>query len=252
MYERDPYAEAHRRGPGFGLFIAWVITTMLATAAGETVSGFIGGYVPREGADTWLNYLLTGTAIGAVIGLAQGTVLLAYLGLRGMVEWVLATVVGRVARIMLLAGLVNLMAEISLQGNFFLVLVAWALLYAAMGALSGIVLGMLQSLVLERWVMHPRWWVLANMGASAVVLIVVGLYWLPDYVPGNPVTGIFNGLVTGIITGIALNDLLKEPVSGGGWWLTWKRERPVKPSIDPGTQPSPEALLEEIRSGRQP
>ena len=246
MYERDPYAEAHRKGPGFGLFVVWVVTCILATAAGETAGNFIDGYIAREGALAWLNYVVTGTAIGAIIGLAQGTVLVSYLGLRGMIEWVLATVVGRVARILVLAVLVDLAAGISLRGNFFLALLAGTLIFGSIGAIGGAVLGTAQSFVLERWVMHPRWWVLANVGASAIVLGVG--YWLPTYVLGGPI----NGLVTGAITGIALNDLLKEPASGQGWWLTWKRERPVKASIDAGTQPSAEALLEEIRAGRRP
>lgn len=114
MYERDPYAEAHRKGAGSGLFVAWVVTCVLATAAGETSSKFIQGYVPREGMQAWANYLLTGTAIGATIGVGQGLVLWSYLGLQGMVEWVMATVVGRVARIFVLVALVELTAEITL------------------------------------------------------------------------------------------------------------------------------------------
>jgi hypothetical protein len=250
MYERDPYAEAHRKGPGFGLFVVWVVTCVLATAAGETASNFIDGYIAREGALAWLNFIVTGTAIGAIIGLAQGTVLVSYLGLRGMIEWMLATVVGRVARILVLAVLVDLAAGISLKGNFFLALVAGTLIFGSIGAMGGVVLGTAQSFVLERWVMHPRWWVLANIGASAIVLGVG--YWLPYSDSGEPTLRVFNGLVTGIVTGIALSDLLKEPTSGQGWWLTWKRERPVKASIDAGTQPSAEALLEEMRAGRRP
>ena len=250
MYERDPYAEAHRKGVGFGLFVAWVITCVLAAAAGETISKFIQGYVPREGAQAWLNYLLTGTAIGATIGVGQGLVLSSYLGLRGMVEWVTATVVGRVARIFVLVALLEVTAGITLEGHFLFVVLGRTLLYASMGAIAGVVLGTAQSFVLQRHVIRPRWWVWVNVAASSVVLAVVG--WLPDYIPENTLTGALNGLITGIITGIALNDLLREPLSGQGWWLTWKRERPVKPSLDPGTQRSPEVLLEELRAGRRP
>ncbi|MDQ3930393.1 MAG: hypothetical protein M3328_14770 [Chloroflexota bacterium] len=248
MFERDPYLEAHRRGPGFGLFIAWLITCVLTMAAGDTVSSFIEGFVPREGTQKWLNYLLTGTGIGAVIGVGQGLVLASYLGWRIMTEWVLATIAGRVARIMLLIGLTNLTVDIRLEGSRVLVGGAWALIYATMGAIAGLVLGMLQSLVLAKLVIRPRWWVLTNMTASAIAFGL--LVWLPEDIQGSPMTGALHGLVTGVITGIALNDILKEPVPGKGWWLTWKRERPVKPSIDTGVQPSPEALLEEMRSAR--
>ncbi|MEA2576124.1 MAG: hypothetical protein QOH93_3422 [Chloroflexia bacterium] len=250
MFERDSYTEAHRKGPGWGLFIAWVITCVLTAAAGETISGIIGAYVPREGAGAWLNYLLTGTAIGAVIGLGQGLLLKPFLGSRGMAEWVLMTVVGRVGRIFVLAVLVDLMSGTSLSGNFFLIVLTSTLIYATIGASGGFLVGITQSLVLERWVTHARWWVVANMGASAVA-IGAG-YWLPDSTPGGATLRLFSGLVIGVITGIALNDLLRDPLPGQGRWLTWKRERPVSPGFDPGTQPSPEALLEEMRSGRQP
>jgi peptidoglycan/LPS O-acetylase OafA/YrhL len=167
-----------------------------------------------------------------------------------MVEWVTATVVGRVARIFVLVAMVELTAGMRLEGSFAVAIVGWTLLYASMGAVAGLVMGTAQSYVLERHVIRPRWWVWVNMGASAVVLAVVG--WLPNYTPENTFTGLFTGLVTGVMTGIALNDLLREPLSGRGWWLTWKRERPVKPSLDPGTQRSPEVLLEELRAGRRP
>ncbi|MDQ5824394.1 MAG: hypothetical protein M3441_09345 [Chloroflexota bacterium] len=250
MFERDPYLEAHRKGPGFGLFIAWVITCVLTMAAGDIFSSFIEGYIPREGTQKWLNSLLTGAAIGAVVGVGQGLVLASYLGWRILAEWVLATAAGRVARIMLLVALTSIASGIRLEGESSLVIVAWVLIYAAMGALAGLVLGMLQSFVLERWVMRPRWWVLANVAASALVLALIA--WLPEDIQSGPVTGALNGLLTGVITGIALNDLLKEPAPGKGGWLTWKRERPVRPSIDTGSQPSPEVLLEDMKLGRRP
>ncbi|HEX8230064.1 MAG TPA: hypothetical protein VF826_12225 [Chloroflexia bacterium] len=250
MFERDPYLEAHRKGPGLGLFIAWLITCVLTMAAGDNVGAFIEGYVPREGTQRWLNYLLTGTGIGALVGVGQGLVLAAYLGWRIMAEWVLATIAGRVARIMLLVALTDIARGITLEGNFLLVTGAWVLIHATMGALAGLVLGMLQSLVLERLVARPRWWVLANMAATAIAF---GIFvWIPDDIQDSPVTGALHGLVTGAVTGIALNDVLKEPVPGKGGWLTWKRERPVRPNIDTGSQPSPEALLEEMKLGRRP
>jgi hypothetical protein len=82
-------------------------------------------------------------------------------------------------------------------------------------AVGGILIGVLQSLVLRRHVTRAGWWVLASLGAAAVVgLVVFGLGVV------NTDLGWIGGVsVFGTVVGLLQWAVLRRHVPRAGWWV---------------------------------
>lgn len=244
--DHDEYAERHKVGPGFLFWAVWVAATIGGAVVGATARDAVQRAVHLSSAFDIVQTALMGAALGAGLGLAQGVALVRYLKLRGIVEWTIATILGGSLSAMVISTSVDALAGVAFDYSMFGITAYW-IAYALIGAMGGAMLGFAQSLVLQQRVVNAGWWALANAGATALYTLFVAFFTLHDStadINGALVSGVLRGL----ITGIALVELLRHPTAGAGWTFRMKPEKPVRASLDPGTQPSPEALLEEMRA----
>ncbi|MFL5734728.1 MAG: hypothetical protein ACJ78Q_16350 [Chloroflexia bacterium] len=227
----------------------------IAELAGESLKAL----APLDGVASLPMLAFSGIVVGSIVGLPQGLVLWSYVRIGGAMEWVLATILGRAARWILAALIIDLLAAIEFRGalGFCLSLVIPVLVGGSLGAVVGIP----QARVLKRRVQNAGWWVWANVTSSALYLVgfIFGegiVSWLHPFdtwiIPASIFESIFGGLVagalTGAITGYALIDLLRHPRSEAEWRVGWKQAQKGRKLESEVAQPSPEALLEQIRS----
>src|SRR5881392_322213 len=109
VYSRDEYAERHRAGPGFWLWLAWVVATVIGSVVGSALAEFVFGW-KLEGIFSLIDVqALGGLALGLCVGTAQALVLGRYLRFKGALEWIGATALGRIARVLLISVLTSLL-----------------------------------------------------------------------------------------------------------------------------------------------
>lgn len=247
VYERDQYAEAHKRGPGWGLWLAWVsanaVGGMLSLAFGSVAEDSLAG---KDGAGL-VALVVAGIMAGVMLGVAQGLVLLRYLKWRGFGLWVLVTTTGRTAR-WLLSPMVAALLSLPFYDSGRAGRLLWLFVICTVGALSGLALGLFQMYALRGLVRRPGWWLWANVGAYAFAWLAAYLvtqsnwadwgYWAPywdsvnrELGPSPLSVGLITGLVFGALTGIALVDLLRHPGPRAAWSLA---SRPERHAILPG------------------
>src|SRR5687768_8569304 len=208
VLERDEYAEAHRPGPRWGFWLAWVAITVVAGAVAQPLATSI-----RESASTVVSAsvliaALAGASVGALVGLCQGLLLLPYIRPTGYVQWIAATIIGRSLRAMAISivGLPLLGASADFGSNtnlhlevhrVFVSFCGYWLVSIVVGALAGFPTGFSQSLVLRNRVEGAGRWILATMVASA--LIYSPIIWAFD---------------------ISIYETLFYQASGSGWSVT--------------------------------
>jgi hypothetical protein len=258
VYRQDEYAEQYRRGPGCWLGLLWLCATVAGSIAGALLSDPLLTSVLSESSlsvSLIITVAWSGLIFGITVGGAQSLVLIRYFKLRGALEWILATTLGRTVRsllILILSVLVFSMGSI------------WTCVYiglmAIVGLIAGLATGVAQRYVLERRVAQAHWWVLANVAASILtvtageflagllVVVIAGQYQITTLSQASLWIGISTGLITGTLTGYALIDLMRHPTSRAEWSLGWKRKEPPLPRFDSDVQPSPEAILEQMKN----
>lgn len=270
--DRDDFIAAHKRGPGILLWIAWVLVTAVSSLIGVSVSNTLLDNLHLEG-PLIVAPVVSGIIMSsAIIGIGQGLTLLHYLKIRGLIEWALATIIGRsvqlIAASLALGAVMQTASSHHPSGSyspvevdnvpFSLILTfgadissAWGilLLMTLIGGIAGTATGFAQQRILSSRVLNSSWWVFANAASYAAYVGYGALVWLhgPNF---DLRGGLVSGIITGAITGIVLLDLLRHPTAQARWTLKTKREKPVRATFDPGTQPSPEALLDIMRSER--
>jgi hypothetical protein len=249
--ERDAYADAHRGAPGciFALiWFVWVVVNVVAFTAGDALGQSVRyalapelatatntitleGRVEATGPLLLVPMLAGALTTGAVIGIAQGLVLLPFMKLLGTLEWTAATIVGWVVRWIAAFAVARTMVGLVLDWDIVgaCLLVFWMI---GLALIAGGTLGFAQAIVLRRRVHHPEWWVATNLAGP---LIAAWLLSLSFYFEGE---NLFRGfltpvvaLFTGMSTGVALLDFLRHPTTQAEWtsWLGWRRERKLVP-----------------------
>ena len=107
------------------------------------------------------------------------------------------------------------------------------------GALYGVGTGILQWLVLRRWISRAGWWVLATTLGGAVGLTATMVLVDQGIIICMCIPLVDGGLVEGAIIGILQWLVLRGQVSQSGWWLLasivgWVIGNPVGYLIAPG------------------
>jgi hypothetical protein len=82
-------------------------------------------------------------------------------------------------------------------------------------AVGGILVGVLQSLVLRRKIARAGWWVLAGVGAAAVIGVVV----FGVGVVNTDVGWVVGASLFGIVVGVLQWLVLRRQVARAGWWV---------------------------------
>lgn len=256
LYHRDEYAEKYRRRPGCLLGLLWLCATVVGSAIGTPIADWIlQGVADETAISLYLlaSVALSGLAIGIFVGGAQALILMRYFKLRGTLEWILATTLGRVVRSVLI-----LVLSFLLFGSDMGIL-PYAILMILVGMLAGLATGYTQRIVLELRVAQAHLWVWANVAASILTvtvgefvvtlwaLIFPNIFYYRNTTLFSLWLGIANGLIIGGITGYALMDLIRHPTSRAEWNIGWKAKQAAPPRFDPGVQPSPESMLDEMR-----
>ncbi|HET9493912.1 MAG TPA: hypothetical protein VFR15_06750 [Chloroflexia bacterium] len=228
MFEmRDEYGASQVRGLGCGFWTVWALATaaggMTGQAAGQAL---ITSILPPDSPTlTIMLYAVpSGLVMGTLLGLAQGAVLYRYIGLRGLRDWVLASLVGGMLRWAVIGPVA---AEWTLSMNTGIIVCNVLIPLALFGALAGAAFGFPQGFVFSRHLRHQveldLWaWVLANAAGGLFFLPFVmlgGLTLSAVMAMGGFVTGdrfwpaliamTLNWLITGIITGVPLRDRLR-------------------------------------------
>ena len=253
--ERDEYREKHLGGHGcfyWLICLLWIMANVCAVVAGEMIIASaasllqpqwgnsllsLQGDIKRSGADGYLAALLGGLGAGALVGLAQGLVLLPFLKLKTAIYWVVATVIGWNLRWFLLfvisQQLAGLVVDRYIEGGCLLLM-----LLIGIACIAGFATGYPQTLILRPRFHHPMWWLFANVAGpcAMVVLILLGLS-IEGYNPYRQSSPIIIAAISSIATGIALMDLLRHPIGQAEWqhhlkWTHERRSRQTEDTVD--------------------
>ncbi len=216
-----------------GIWLGWFAASMVGYLGGEWLGEAIESVIIGPDATRVLSlegrvelaepfdYLaagIGGLVAGVVLGAAQGLVLLPYLKRQGVLEWIAATTVGRMARWLAIFVVGQQMAELVLDKSFAGGIVLFGLL-GGLGIIAGLTLGYAQYLVLRRRVRHSIWWVWVNLPGPFLTAMVVAMTL---YIEGHNVVRDCStpmiAAITAAITGMALNDLLNRPTTHAEWY----------------------------------
>ncbi|MEO6458090.1 MAG: hypothetical protein ABIO92_07420 [Chloroflexia bacterium] len=200
--ERNEYVE--RQEAGFLFWLMFIAATTLGAFVGHYLEDLIR-IVQLPGAFDILSIAAGGAVAGAVIGLAQALVLMPYLKRQGALEWLVASILGRIA-----SGIIFFLYGDALSGLFFDnsygTVCGLILLKLLLGGVLGFILAFPQYLVLRHRSTKAVFWVIANIGVSVIT----------TYIPFLTV-GVFYGLLTGVITGYVMVDILRQPTRLAEW-----------------------------------
>ena len=227
---RDDYAARQTRNIGCGFWLMWAISTTVGGFLGQIVAQFaIRLFVPVDAPVIiiMLSLVPFGLLAGAIIGLAQGLVILPYLKPVGLRAWVLASALGGLLRWALLgpvcASLIYAMNTGYVQCNALIPLIIF-------GGLSGAAFGLPQSFVLSRRVRQTtelEWWAwtlayaaggifylpfVTLSGLTDAALIAAGGLVADEYAWRSVLAMTINWLITGILTALPLQDRLRRAV----------------------------------------
>ena len=238
MYDidRDSFTQS---APGcfyWMIGLLWVAVTVVTFILGESLRQFIVGLInpqaaelPRvlslEGTITMTGLggleiaaeLVGGLAMGLVIAIGQALVLYPFLKMEGALEWVTATTLGTtlgwLAIFLISQEMVRLVLDKQIAGLCMLFVIL-----GGVGITAGVAVGYAQAIVFRRRVVHPGWWVLANIPGffATAVLVMFTLYIETENTVRNFTTPIV-AVITGISTGIALMELLRRPTYEAEW-----------------------------------
>jgi hypothetical protein len=239
MYVSDEYRASQQNAPAWIyilIWIGWVVLTIggfllgkllsdnvTAAILGNSATGralSVEGNAQIAGFAGYVAALAGGIVSGLVLAVAQGIVLLPLLKRAGMIEWAVATVIGRTIQwfivYMMGIGMVGIVVdkEIPNVALFFLML-------ALTAALGGLALSYPQAQVLKARANRTRVWLVANMVGPVVTALVVGMTL---FVEGENNTRDYTTLLMAIITAIgtafALLEILHHPLATAEWQQT--------------------------------
>ena len=229
---QDDYAASQQRGLGLGcgFWLIWTVATTVGGFLGQLIAQYtVRAFLP---ADTPLPVVMLalipfGLVAGAVIGLAQGLVLLRHIKAMGFRDWIIASALGGVLRWALLGPLSSILVFAMntgfVQCNTLIPLILF-------GALSGAAFGLPQSFVLSRHLRQTtelEWWTwtLANAaggvfylpfvtlsGLMGAALLAAGGVVTDDYAVRALIAITLNWLITGLITGLPLQERLRRTI----------------------------------------
>ncbi len=251
VQERGAYYEAHRGAPGYvfwALWLVWVLVNIVAFLVSESLGQSVQailfppeplsprllsleGLVISDGVLQYGSAVIGGLVAGVTLGVIQGVVLLPFLKMGGLLEWVLATTMGRAVRWIAMYVISRELIGLTLDRHIVGVLVLFTL-FIAVGSIAGVALGYAQSIVLRHRVHHSEWWTLANIPGPVVAGLIISMTL---YIEGEntlrDATTPMIAVVTGAVTGIALIDLLRHPSQQAEWLeqLRWRPQRPQPP-----------------------
>lgn len=270
VYQRDSYAEKHRKGPGCAFLLTWIAANIAGTVTGTAIANPIF-YWQFDG---FLSYVLPqvagGLCLGGAVGLAQAAVLFPYLKLTGSLQWLLATTLGRIARVLILSTLLNGLGVL-FPGSFplFSPMMCLSLfIISIIGALAGGAAGYAQSIILQQRVSHVRWWIAVNAAFGAFSLIFISFstdaifisqltapaipshnynaimpYMQGSYALSSLAAIVITIIIPALVMGYVILDLLRHPTNRAEWSIDQRKERAPINSFGE-TQVSPEAMLE--------
>lgn len=250
LYQRDEYTEKHKRGPGFGFLLSWVAANIAGNITGTAIARPIFVWQP-EGFLSFVDSESVGAlCLGLFVGVAQALVLLSYLKLAGGVQWVLATALGRIVRVILISALTTGLIALfpgSISFEVPAVLCGYLLVHAFIGACAGAATGYVQRFVLANRVAFSQWWVWVNAGTSAYIMVITAINTGSYNVFSRIADGTFYLFLTSAIpslfTGYVLLDLLRHPTSKAEWTIHRRKERTLPPTyLEP--QKSPDGFLD--------
>ncbi len=275
VYERDEYTETHLAGPGFRFGLSWVIAAVVALVVSDVLSGWIDLLIKPTALGGVVVVALVGLVIGVCTGVAQAVVLQRYLKPAGALQWIGATIAGRIARMLVITVLsYTVLANIPTEAHGALFIGIIAIYFAAMaliGGAGGAATGYAQRFVLEKRVAHAQRWVWINTVASAVVFIAIAATSFSTNLVRSPIPedGIYyaavgwssyaspldlglafdvvTSAVAAAITGLVLIDMLRHPTPQADWSVGVKGGHEHLPEEITEAQPSPEVLLEARR-----
>jgi hypothetical protein len=209
------------------------------------------------------------------MAVAQAIVLLPYLRIAGALQWIGATMLGRIVRMLVIAMLSStLLSVIPTEAPGALFVGVIAVYFGAMaltGGAAGAAIGFAQRFVLEKRVVQAKRWVWINVVSSAVVFIAIAAtgFSTSTVRPPIPDDGILNvavswsvyaapldlglafdivvGAAAAAITGFVLVDMLRHPTSQAEWATRLKNEHELLSKDVTEAQSSPEVLLEAQR-----
>src|SRR5262245_48075775 len=102
VYKNDEYREAQVRGLGCAFWALWALGTAGAAVLGELVAATLLRAILQDQTPPLDRLVLAaipaGALMGAVIGIAQATLIMRYIGAAGFRDWVLASAVGGILR----------------------------------------------------------------------------------------------------------------------------------------------------------
>lgn len=198
----------------------WIVFTMLGELAGMVVVATTGALMysfqpslGALGAAISAGMLISAGAVeGALLALAQWSVLREYLPEDADRAWVGFTAVGAAS-----AWALGLLGSAAAAEPAPVLLVLSGVV--PMGAVLGGLLGLSQWLVLRRYFAPAGWWISCSAlaWATALVIAFAGAWGVPDDSPIaasavlGAVTGVVAGAVVGVITGAALLYLVRHP-----------------------------------------
>jgi hypothetical protein len=228
--------------------------------------------------------VLAGLVIGLCTAVAQAVVLLPYFKKSGALQWVGVSMLGRIARTLLITLLsYTLLANLPTEapGALFIgVIAAYVGAMMLTGGAAGAVIGYAQRFILEKRVARAQRWVWINVISSAVVFAAIAATSLSTSVVRPPVPDdgisdnicyaclnhgviyaspiehgllfdIITGAVAAAITSLVLIDMLRHPTPQAEWSIRLKADHEHLPKDAIESQPSPEALLEAQRRGAE-
>ena len=212
MYIADRNEYVEHRQAGFLFWLLWVAATTLGAFAGHYLEGFmlVNGRLP--GAFDILSVAAAGAVAGVLIGLPQVLLLMPYLKRHGAIEWLIATVLGRIASGIIIFLYADALSGLYLDNNYTTIC-GLIILRILLGGVLGLLIAFPQYLVLKHRSVKAPFWLLANASVSMVTTYITVL-----------TVGIPYGLITGAVTGYAMVDILRNPTRGAEWRV---RERPV-------------------------
>lgn len=192
------------REAGFLFWLLFIGATTLGAFAGNFLEELVRS-APLPGALDILSVAAGGAVAGAVIGLAQALLLMPYLKKSGAIEWLVATILGRIA-----SGIIFFLYEDALSGLFtdtsYTTVCGLILLKLLLGGVLGFILAFPQYLVLRHRSTKAVFWLVSNVGVSVVTTYIFFL-----------TVGIFYGLLTGVVTGYIMVDILRHPTRQAEW-----------------------------------
>jgi hypothetical protein len=239
MYISDEYRASQQNAPAWIyslIWIGWVVLTiggfLLGQLLSDTItSAIVGssttgralsveGNVQIAGLTGYIAAFAGGIASGLVLAVAQGIVLLPLLKRAGMIQWAVATVIGRTVQWFIVyvvgIGMVGIVVdkEIPNVALFFLML-------ALTGALGGLALSYPQAQVFKARANRSRIWLVANVVGPVVTALVVGMtLFVEGQNNTRDYTTLLMAIITALATAFALLDILHHPLATAEWQQT--------------------------------